>query len=204
MQARHNGTSQGDPGEPASRRLGRTRVLVLNQNYQPLNVCGIRRAFSLLGRGNAETLEETGRYLRSAYAAFAVPSVIRLIYLVKRPVHARRLSRREVFMRDRFQCQYCGVKTRSLTLDHVVPRSRGGTHDWSNVVSACGVCNHRKAGRTPREAHMRLSKVPAAPRPNPYAFFHVGAVQEDWRPFMPWIDDGRVSGNGMSEATAGG
>jgi len=163
-------------------------VLVLNQNYQPLNVCSVRRAVSLLGRGKAETLEQSGSYLRSAYAALAEPVVIRLVYLVKRPLHRRRLSRREVFNRDQHRCQYCGTQTRALTVDHVVPRSRGGTHEWTNVVSACDACNHRKAGRTPREASMKLLARPTEPRPNPYALFHNGRIEQAWRPFLPWLE----------------
>ena len=173
---------------PGNQQVITSSVLVLNQNYQPLNVCNVRRAVSLLGRGRAETLEQSGSYLHSAYALLAEPAVIRLDYLVKRPLHRRRLSRREVFARDHYQCQYCGVHTRALTLDHVIPRSRGGLHAWSNVVSACDACNHRKAGRTPREAEMKLLRKPREPRPNPYALFHNGSVMDSWRPFLPWME----------------
>ena len=145
--------------------LTRSPVLVLNQNYQPLNVCDARRAMSLLGRGKAETIEEGPHYLHSATRIFPLPEVIRLIYMVKRPIHRRKLSRREVFVRDGYRCQYCAKYTRDLTLDHVVPRSRGGLHTWENVASACKKCNHRKAGRTPREANMRLLSRPREPAP---------------------------------------
>ena len=178
--------------------MTRAPVLVLNQNYQALNVCDVRRAISLLGRGKAETLETTGRLLRSAYLALPEPCVIRLVYLVKRPFHQRRLSRRDVFIRDRFRCQYCGTAPRDLTLDHVIPRSRGGGHIWSNVVSACVACNHRKAGRTPREARMRLLREPKAPRPNPFGFFHYGQIMDSWRQFLPWLD------GTLAEATSSG
>jgi 5-methylcytosine-specific restriction endonuclease McrA len=173
---------------PAHRLATRSPVLVLNQNYQPLNVCDVRRAISLLGRGKAETLDVTETLLRSAYASFPAPTVIRLVYMVKRPLHQRRLSRREVFVRDGYRCQYCGTHTRHLTLDHVIPRSRGGQQSWTNVVSACTECNHHKAGRTPLEARMALLREPQAPRPNPYAFFHISHVRESWRPFLPWLD----------------
>jgi 5-methylcytosine-specific restriction endonuclease McrA len=165
-------------------------VLVLNQNYQPLNVCDVRRAVSLMGRGKAESLLTSGMVLRSASNRFELPSVIRLVYLVKRPLHRRRLSRREVFARDGFRCVYCGARARDLTLDHVTPRSQGGQHTWDNVVSACKICNHRKAGRTPQQASMRLPHEPREPRPNPYAFFHTERVQQSWKPFLPWLDDG--------------
>lgn len=186
-----------------STAVTRAPVLVLNQNYQALNVCDVRRAISLLGRGKAESLEITERELRSAYLSLPEPSVIRLVYLVKRPFHTRRLSRREIFIRDHFRCQYCGAETRQLTLDHVTPRSRGGDHSWTNVVSACSTCNHQKAGRTPREAHMRLLREPRAPRPNPFGFFHYGQVLDAWRPFLPWLD-GALGERSMNGSMAAG
>ena len=96
-------------------------VLVLNQNYQPLNICNVRRALVLVGRGKAELIENGRGYIRSVTDLFPAPSVIRLVYMVKRPVMRRRLSRQAVFYRDGFTCQYCGKKTRQLTLDHIVP-----------------------------------------------------------------------------------
>jgi len=138
-------------------------VLVLNQNYDPLNVCTVRRALVLLDRGKAEVIENGRGYLRTPTVAVAVPSVIRLRYYVRRPLPNGRVSRRDVFLRDRYTCQYCGRQTRDLTLDHVVPRHRGGAHDWENVVAACRSCNHRKAGRTPQEAHMQLLQRPSRP-----------------------------------------
>ena len=162
-------------------------VLVLNQNYQPLNVCNARRAIVLLGRGKAETLIDGDEHIATISRRVPIPSVIRLIYMVKRPLVRRRLSRRAVFYRDGFRCQYCGMESKNLTLDHIIPRSRKGQHVWENVVSACTPCNHRKAGFTPREANMRLLKKPAAPRPNPYYIFHYRHIQDEWRQFMPWL-----------------
>ncbi len=169
--------------------ITRAPVLVLNQNYQPLNVCDARRAVSLLGRGKAEAIEDGPHYLHSATAAFPLPEVIRLIYLVRRPLHRRKLSRRELFIRDGYACQYCGKKPRELTIDHVIPRSMGGEHTWQNIVSACTSCNHRKAGRTPKQARMLLRSVPREPAPNPYAFFHARRILATWRPFLPWAAD---------------
>ena len=105
--------------------------------------------------------------------------------MVKRPLMRRRLSRRAVFHRDGFACQYCGKETRELTLDHIMPRSRGGSHEWNNVVSACIPCNHRKAGSTPSEANLKLLHEPAAPRPNPYYLFHHRTILDEWRQFIP-------------------
>ena len=162
-------------------------VLVLNQNYQPLNICNVRRAFGLMGRGKAEPVSNGRGYLHSVSQSFPAPSVIRLFYMVKRPVMRRRLSRQAVFYRDGFTCQYCGTETKQLTLDHIVPRSRKGTHVWENVVSACIPCNHHKAGLTPVEAKMRLRNRPTPPRPNPYYMFHHRQILDEWRPFMPWV-----------------
>ena len=161
-------------------------VLVLNQNYEPLNICNVRRAIVLLGRGKAELLENGRGELRSTSIVIPIPSIIRLIYMVKRPLLQRRLSRREVFYRDKYTCQYCGRETKGLTLDHVIPRYRGGAHTWENVVGACIPCNHRKAGRTPAEAGMKLLKEPRAPRPNPYYLFQHRSILDEWRKFIPW------------------
>ena len=132
----------------------------------------MKRAFVLMGRGKSEMVSNGRGYVRNVTATFPEPSVIRLIYMVKRPVMRRRLSRQPVFYRDGFSCQYYGTITKQLTLDHIPHRSRKGAHLWENVVSGCTPCNHRKAGLTPIEAKMRLKKRPAAPRPNPYYMFH--------------------------------
>jgi 5-methylcytosine-specific restriction endonuclease McrA len=162
-------------------------VLVLNLNYEPLNICNVRRAVVLLGKGKAELLENGRGELRTPTYKLSIPSVIRLIQLVKRPRIQRRLSRREVFLRDRYACMYCGKQTHNLTLDHVTPRHRGGPHTWENVVSACIPCNHRKAGRTPAEAGMWPMRAPLAPKPHPYTLFSTRPVLEEWRKFVPWL-----------------
>jgi len=166
-------------------------VLVLNQNYEPLNVCNVRRAFVLLDRGKAEVLEMGKGALHTPSATYPLPSVIRLVYLVKRPRPQMRLTRREVFLRDRYTCQYCGRQTRDLTLDHVFPRHRGGRHTWENLVAACKACNHRKAGRTPAEARMKLAKQPYRPTTNAYHLFYPYlAAHEGWRKFIPgWNEE---------------
>src|SRR5688500_7824579 len=103
-------------------------VLVLNQNYEPLNVCNARRAFILLDRGKAEVIEHGHGALHSASLTFVLPSVIRMMYAIRRPRPQVRLTRREVFQRDRYMCQYCGRQGKDMTLDHVLPRHRGGKH----------------------------------------------------------------------------
>ncbi len=106
--------------------------------------------------------------------------------MAKRPLVQRRLSRRAVFYRDVFMCMYCGTETKLLTLDHIIPRSRGGPHVWENVASACIPCNHKKARHTPREARMRLLREPRAPKPNPYSLFQGRTIIDEWKQFIPW------------------
>ena len=163
-----------------------TSVLVLNQNYEPLNVCNGKRALVLVGRGKAEVLEHGRGHLRSPTQVFAMPSVIRLIYLIKRPRPKARLCRKEVFVRDNYTCQYCGVRGRDLTLDHVIPRHKGGKHTWENLVSACRACNHRKGGKTLEESRMHLHRMPFQPRVSTYYIVHqyLHAFGE-WRKFIP-------------------
>jgi len=161
-------------------------VLVLNLNYVPLNICNVRRAVILVGKGKAELLENHRGQLRTVSSLVDVPSIIRLVYLVKKPFLPRKLSKKEVFLRDKFTCQYCGKKVPDLTLDHVVPRRQHGSHTWENVVAACNRCNLRKAGRTPTEANMLLKTVPRAPDPNPYLILQNRTLLDEWLPYVPW------------------
>lgn len=161
-------------------------VLVLNQNYEPLNICRARRAVVLIYQGKAEMLEDGSGFIHSATFAYAIPSVIRLPYFIKRPRPKRRLTRFEVFNRDNYTCQYCGKESRQLTLDHVIPRHRGGEHTWENVVSACILCNRHKAGRTPEQAGMRLIRRPSPPRDNlPFYIPPHLRSQGQWQKYLP-------------------
>jgi len=162
------------------------RALVLNQNYEPLNVCSARRAFVLVYYGKAEVVERIEGALHGIDAVYDLPSVIRLQYQVRRPRPQVRLTRREIFARDLGRCQYCGRTGPELTLDHVLPRHRGGPHEWENLVAACRACNHRKGGRTPAEARMKLLRQPAKPSATPAALFgHYLDGYAEWRPFIP-------------------
>jgi 5-methylcytosine-specific restriction endonuclease McrA len=164
-------------------------VLVLNQNYEPLNVCNVRRAIVLVFDGKAEVLETYARRLKSASRSWDSPSVIRMVYHIHRPRPRVKLTRREVFIRDGFTCQYCGrTGTSDLTIDHVVPKSRGGGHSWDNLVSACKSCNHRKGGRLPGEARMNLKRAPAEPRAGQYYTIErrvAGDLEAAWVQFLP-------------------
>ena len=162
-------------------------VLVLNQNYEPLNVCDIRRAFRLLGASKAELLAKNHQVIHTPTIAIPAPSVIRLQHLIKRPRPRVKLSRREVFARDRHTCQYCGRQTNDLTLDHVVPRHKGGGHTWENLVTACKSCNHRKGGKSLDEARLRLHRDPYEPRSDIYSVFtpYLADERNDaWRTYL--------------------
>jgi 5-methylcytosine-specific restriction endonuclease McrA len=161
-------------------------VLVLNQNYEPLNVCNEKRAIVLIDRGKAEVLEHGSGQIRTPTQNYRRPSVIRLVYLIKRPRPKARLTRREIFLRDNFTCQYCGVRGKDLTLDHVIPRHKGGKHTWENLVSACRSCNHRKGGKTVEEAKMALRRLPAQPRISTYYMLNQYLQSYvEWQKFVP-------------------
>lgn len=162
-------------------------VLVLNQSYEPLNICRVRRAVVLLYHSKAEMLENGSGFIHTASFDFPVPSVIRLAYMVKRPRPVRKLTRLEIFNRDQYTCQYCGKEDRQLTIDHVIPRFQGGKHTWENVVSACRHCNRRKAGRTPEQAGMRLINHPTPPRDNNpfYIPYHYRHTRAEWQKYLP-------------------
>jgi 5-methylcytosine-specific restriction endonuclease McrA len=162
-------------------------VLVLNQSYEPLNICRVRRAVVLLYHSKAEMLEDGSGFIHSSNFNFPVPSVIRLAYMVKRPRPVRKLTRLEIFNRDHYICQYCGKETSQLTLDHVIPRYRGGQHTWENVVSACTLCNRRKAGRTPEQAGMKLLHRPTPPHDG-ISFYiprHYRQARAEWQKYLP-------------------
>lgn len=160
-------------------------VLVLNQSYEPLNICQVRRAVVLIFRGKAEVLENGMGFLHSVDDAVTVPSVIRLVHLVKRPYRQRKVTRLEVFNRDKYTCQYCNRQTKELTLDHVIPKRYDGKHTWENVVTACIPCNRRKAGRTPSEANMTLLHQPRPPSNNGfYVPYHHIRLRTEWQRYL--------------------
>lgn len=136
-----------------------SKVLLLNSSYEPLHICSWRRAVVLLLKGKAVEVEKNGRLLSNGWH---MPLVIRLLHYVKIPHKEIPMSRRNIMHRDNYTCQYCGRKS-ELTIDHVIPRSRGGKDTWDNVVVACLRCNVNKGSKTPREAGMKLDKKPCRP-----------------------------------------
>jgi 5-methylcytosine-specific restriction endonuclease McrA len=161
------------------------QVLVLNASYEPLNVTTVRRAHVLVFKGKAEVIEELDQPLHSASDTYPWPHVIRLIAYIRVPrAVQRKISRRALFARDGWRCAYCGTASGRLTLDHIVPRSRGGESVWENVVTACAPCNHRKGNRTLEEARMELLHLPK--QPAPVLFIHLAApkIPNGWQPYL--------------------
>jgi 5-methylcytosine-specific restriction endonuclease McrA len=161
------------------------QVLVLNASYEPLNVTTVRRAHVLVFKGKAEVIEELEHRLHSASDTFPWPHVIRLITYVRVPrAVQRKISRRALFARDGWRCAYCGSANGRLTLDHVVPRSRGGESIWENVVTACAPCNHKKGNRTLEEARMELLHLPKAPAPVLFIRLAAPKIPTGWQPYL--------------------
>jgi 5-methylcytosine-specific restriction endonuclease McrA len=159
------------------------RALVLNATYEPLCVVSVRRAVVLVLKQKAEVVHQDGGVFHSERSEVPIPSVIKLKYFVRVPFRARvSLSRRAVFVRDSFTCQYCGDAAENI--DHVVPRSRGGTHTWDNVVAACKRCNTTKEDRLPAEVGLRLKHKPTIPHETVWIVVAVGRVDEKWKPYL--------------------
>jgi 5-methylcytosine-specific restriction endonuclease McrA len=149
-------------------------VLVLNATFEPINVCTVRRATVLLLKEKAEVLERGEAELHWATGALPRPHVIRLVSYVRVPrdPHRRKITRRAVFARDDWTCQYCGART-TLTVDHVIPRSKGGPSTWENIVASCAPCNRRKGDALPHQAGMTPRRIPRAP--GPHVFIQVAS-----------------------------
>jgi len=169
------------------------QVLVLNQDYQPLNVTNVRRAIVLLCLGKVHTIRTDSSVFHSERMALEMPAVVRLNYYVRRPLPDLRPSRKSIFTRDNHTCQYCGRGKVPLTIDHVIPKNRGGGTGWSNLVCCCTKCNNQKANRTPQEAGMRLLRQPRRPKYVPYISypkFVAAARNPQWRDYLEPYGDG--------------
>ncbi|WP_337845824.1 HNH endonuclease [Thermus sp.] len=166
--------------------LDAPRVLVLNATYEVLGLASIKRSVLLVLGGGAEMVAESGRYLHTPSTRIPVPSVIRLKRLVRRGPSRVPLNRRNVLRRDRYTCQYCGRQGGDLTVDHVLPKSRGGRSTWENLVAACRACNLKKGDRTPEEAGMRLLRSPRAPK-TPLFLADLKEIPEAWKPFLQMV-----------------
>ena len=162
------------------------QVLVLNASYEPLNVCSVRRAHVLVWKGKAEILESLPKGLRSATDTYAWPHVIRLVQYVRVPrAIQRKISRRALFARDGWRCVYCGTSSGRLTLDHVVPRSKGGESIWENVVTACAPCNLRKGDRLLEDSGLHLRRLPRPPAPVLFIHLATPTIPQVWQQYLP-------------------
>jgi 5-methylcytosine-specific restriction endonuclease McrA len=160
-------------------------VLVLNANFEPINICNIRRAVGLILSGKAAMVVNGRGHIHTISQVIPQPSVIRLEHMVHRPRQHVKLSRREVFQRDNYTCQYCGKHTSNLTIDHVQPKHLGGGHTWVNVVAACPACNHLKGGRRLTESQMRLIQPPAEPPSTAgYIYGRLLLENQEWQPYL--------------------
>ncbi len=159
------------------------RALVLNATYEPLSVVAGRRAAVLVLTERADSVHDSGEVLHSERLALVVPSVVRLRFHVRVPYHREvSISRRGVLARDAHSCQYCG--SRAETIDHVLPRSRGGGHTWENVVAACRTCNVRKGDRLLPDCGLRLRSDPGPPRGPLWVTAAMGVVPAPWEPYL--------------------
>lgn len=165
------------------------KVLVLNASYEPLNITSWRRAIVLLLKGKAERLEHNDNCI---YPGFPLPTVIRLRQYIKLPYREIPLTRKNILERDRHTCQYCSKRGEQLTLDHIMPKSRGGPESWENLVAACMRCNVRKGNRTPKEAGMPLKTRPRKPYSSLY--FELlrntrNNANDEWRKYVIGMDE---------------
>ena len=162
------------------------RVLVLNASFEPINVCTVRRATVLLLKQKAEMLEEGNGRLHSERMEMERPAVIRLVTYVRVPrdVHRRKITRKAVLARDSWTCQYCGCTKPGLTVDHVIPRSRGGDSDWGNIVASCAPCNRKKGNKLPREARMHPRCKPRPPGPTVFIRIAAPRVPVTWERYL--------------------
>ena len=171
---------------PGPRSTTVSRVLVLNASYEPINVCTVRRAAVLILKDRAEILEHADRALHAEKLTLPRPAVIRLINYVRIPrdAHARRITRRAVFARDRWTCQYCGTVRSTLTVDHVIPRSKGGPSSWDNIVASCAPCNRRKGDRLPAQIDMHPRHRPQAPTATIFVHVATPSIPPMWEQYL--------------------
>jgi 5-methylcytosine-specific restriction endonuclease McrA len=162
-------------------------VLVLNASYEPINVCTVRRATVLVLKDRAEIVEKGEWALRSESLTLPRPVVIRLVTYIRVPrdAHRRKITRRAVFARDHWSCQYCGAERHSLTVDHVIPRSKGGTSTWENIVTCCAPCNRRKGDRLPKQANMHPRRIPTAPSATIFVHVAEPKIPQAWQQYLP-------------------
>lgn len=165
-----------------------SQVLVLNASYEPIHVCGAKRAIILIVKGLAQSEQDSQYIMRSPSIAFPVPAVIRLVHYVQIPYRKKAYSKRHIYLRDNHTCQYCGKETAAidLTLDHILPQSRGGRGVWHNLITCCRRCNNKKGDLTPKEAGMTILNKPKPLSSHFYLHLVRSRAQENhyWRKYL--------------------
>jgi len=160
-------------------------VLVLNQNYEAMSICNVQRAVILLYLGKAELIaSKDSQAIISVSRKVPFPTIVRLLVYIMVPYKKIVLSRKNILRRDLYHCQYCGKSDVPLTIDHVIPKSKGGDDTWENLVAACVKCNNKKGDRSPEEARMTLKKRPTKPSHITFMKHFVGRVNEEWKPYL--------------------
>jgi 5-methylcytosine-specific restriction endonuclease McrA len=160
-------------------------VLVLNQNFEPLSVCSVKRAVVMVLLERAEIIETLdSQRIHSINRSMPVPSVVRLATYIRIPVKQVLLSRKNIIKRDGGRCQYCGKKAAEMTVDHVIPKNKGGADTWENLVAACQECNNKKGQRTPEQAHMVLARKPRKPNHITFIQQFIGIDDFHWKRYL--------------------
>jgi 5-methylcytosine-specific restriction endonuclease McrA len=184
----HRSGAEAVSGSSSSSGKLSTRVLVLNATYEPIHICNVRRAVVMIFKGIAVMQEPSRAVLRSVNLSLTAPSVIRLVHFIHIPYRKKLASKNNILIRDRYLCQYCGkpLKSHEITLDHIVPKSRGGESNWENLAACCPLCNVRKGSKLPEEAGLTLIKDPR--KGSAYHFIHLlrhyGSVDENWKKYL--------------------
>jgi 5-methylcytosine-specific restriction endonuclease McrA len=170
-----------------------TRTLLLSQGYEPIKVISWQRAITLLTLGKVEVIEEYDNEVRTMSLVIKIPAVVRLLRAFRRHAKPVKFSRVNIYARDGYKCQYCGIKYQidQLTYDHVTPRARGGRTTWENIVTCCYDCNYKKGNRTPAEAKMTLKSTPVRPEWVPAVTIRVStkSMPDAWRDYLYWTGE---------------
>ncbi|MFX0141549.1 MAG: HNH endonuclease [Candidatus Hodarchaeota archaeon] len=163
----------------------KAQVLVLNQNYEPMSITNAKKAIILIFLGKAEIIENHNNLMvRSINLSLPLPSIVRLTRYISVPRKRIVLSRKNIIKRDNHQCQYCGTTIGPVTVDHIIPKDRGGEDTWENLVCACTKCNNKKRNRTPEEAKMMLLKKPQKPSHIFFIRYFIGKLDKSWKPYL--------------------
>jgi 5-methylcytosine-specific restriction endonuclease McrA len=162
-----------------------SKVLILNQNYEPISICNAKKAIVLIYLGKAELIErKNGKVIRSASSNFPFPSIVRLGIYIRVPYKKIILSRKNILRRDGHRCIYCGAASGTLTIDHIIPKSQGGEDSWENLATACVKCNNKKDDRSLEEANMKLLKKPIRPNHITFIKHSINKIDESWKPYL--------------------